>query len=219
MRTTVGRLSFALIIALALFWAHALPAAADTIAYSVPLQAGNQVFGGALGLDFDVNKAIYLTGIGVFDPNAVVGTPLAAALTVSIYNRDLQQQIPGTVKNFAIGTTGPLTGANLIADIIPVLVLAPGHYSVVAWGYNRAAQNGNANIGPITSVEDNDGGVISFVGLSRFGNAGAYPTYIDSGPSNRYLAGTFTYEPVPEPSTFVLLAPGLIALARKFRKE
>jgi hypothetical protein len=30
-----------------------LPAAADTVAYSVPLQAGNQVFCGALGLDFN----------------------------------------------------------------------------------------------------------------------------------------------------------------------
>jgi hypothetical protein len=219
MKNAAGNVLILSLTILMLGMVTTLPASADTIAYSVPLQAGNQAYTGSLGLDFNVNSAIYLTGIGVFDPNAVVGSPLAATLSVAIYDRDTQLQIPGTLTTFSAGTTGPLTGANLITDFASYLELAPGHYSVVAWGYNPFAKNGNANMGPITSIEDSDGGLISFVGTSRFGNAGAYPTIVDGGPTNRYLAGTFSYEPVPEPATFMLVAPALIGLAHQLRRK
>ena len=38
-------------------------------AYTFPLGDGNQDYVGSLGMDFDVNKPIQITDIGVFEPN------------------------------------------------------------------------------------------------------------------------------------------------------
>jgi hypothetical protein len=92
-----------------------------------------------------------------------------------MYDRDSTQQIAGTLETFSTASTGPLTDANIFTDIAPDLVLAPGHSSVVAWGYNMAAMNGNAGAGPIASFEDNGGGLIDFVGVARFGPAKLWP--------------------------------------------
>jgi hypothetical protein len=228
---------------LALFASMAMPAAADTIAYYVPLQPGNQNFMGSLGMDFDVNEAIWLTGVGVFDPNAVANQPLISPLSVAIYNRDTEQQVAGTLYTFSTGTTGPLVGANLIVEVTPYLFLEPGHYSVVAWGYNLFQLNGNSGCSdgscgitpsPVVSIQDDGDGLITFVGTARFGLPGQYPDNTDGGPTNRYLAGTFTFEdiselpqqrldtptaPVPEPGTVLMIAPALIGLRRILRRS
>jgi hypothetical protein len=66
-----------------------------------------------------------------------------------MYDRDSTQQIAGTLETFSTASTGPLTDANIFTDIAPDLVLAPGHSSVVAWGYNVAAMTATPEPGPL----------------------------------------------------------------------
>jgi hypothetical protein len=54
---------------------------AQTIAYDVPVQPGNQAFTGNLGLDFNVNQSIVLTGLVAFDSN---GDGFVNSITVAI---------------------------------------------------------------------------------------------------------------------------------------
>src|SRR5262245_9914208 len=73
-----------------LIWFLALFAAASTviraqdkfIAYVVPADtAGNQDFGGTLGMDFDVQNAVLITQLGVFDDKSDgLKLPIAARL-------------------------------------------------------------------------------------------------------------------------------------------
>ncbi len=234
------RLVFMCVLALVAMFA--LPACADDIvAYDVPLQTGNQGYTGSLGLDFDVNSAIWVTGVGVFDPFAVTGQPLIGPLTVAIYDRNTEDEIPGTLYTFPEGTTGPLIGANLFQTLSPYVYLPTGNYSIVAWGYTAEQPNGNTGCNggvcdipstdPVTFSENDGGGVIIFRS-SRFGAGGKYPTTVDE---HKYLAGTFTYipaenqdspintdapiDPVPEPSTIALVAPAVLALARKLKRS
>ena len=213
----------------------ALPASADIVAFDVPPQAGNdngqctiadETVECSYGLDFDVNAAIWVTGVGVFDPfaymNPVPG--LKGPLSVAIYDRNTESQVEGTFYTFPEGTTGPLIGGNLIHQLSEYIYLPIGNYSVVAWGYSQEQPNGNSacdggacggSTEPITYTVNNGGGIITFRGSrfggkaqyptvvntyrgSRFGISGDFPTNLDDVETNQYLAGTFTYIPVEE---------------------
>jgi hypothetical protein len=80
------------------------------------------------------------------------------------------------------------------------LVLSNGSYTVVGYGHSTENPNGNLCCGPKTWSTDDGGGLIAFVGNSRYLNAtpGTFPTTVDTGPVDRYAAGTFEYVPVPE---------------------
>ena len=108
-----------------------------------------------------------------------------------------------------------------VKDIAPI-VLAPGDYTIVGWGYGAGEQNGNdGNVGNWPTTVNDGGGQIEFVGGSRFGDpgvAGTFPASVDGGPGVRYGAGNFGYDPVPEPSTVGLLALGLTSFFLRRRR-
>jgi hypothetical protein len=168
----------------------------STIAYQVPAgTVGQQAFNGPLGMDFDVHQSIVITDLGVFDSGS---DGLAVPLTARLYNRDTQAEI--TELSFAAGQTGTLIGGSRFLPLPSPVVLPAGfHATIVAEGYGPTEPDGNQGIQPITLTTDNGGGLIDFVGPSRFGNTpGAFPTFVDSGPANRYAAGTFTFMPVQD---------------------
>ena len=89
------------------------------------------------------------------------------------------------------------------------MILEPGAYTIVAYGYSAAEPNGNLGVaGSFTAgTTNNGGGSISFVGFSRAGGAPGASIggpAADNGPANRYGAGTFQFEPLDPPSPVAL---------------
>jgi hypothetical protein len=105
---------------------------------------------------------------------------------------------------------------DLFQSIVPV-TLGPGDYSVVAVGFNGNQLNGNVGNSGGTAPSEGTSSII-YVGSGRFdGTAGLYfPTTIDSGPPNRYEAGTFA---TPDGGTTLsLLGLAIVGLAGLRRK-
>jgi hypothetical protein len=176
--------------------------------------AGNQNFGGSLGLDFDVgSNAINVTHLGGFDDgqNGINGT-----LTAYIYDRITALAVAGPIS--LTGSSDPLISGYRMRDIADVTLPAGFQGSVVIDGYNSAELLYNSGGAPGQSVMGDGNGLITFNGGGRFGSAGAYPTGLDSGPANRYLAGNFAFQAVPEPSGAALLAGGSLLLLRRRKR-
>ena len=196
-------------------------AAAETWAYSTsPAITGTlQAWPGNLGLDFNVNgDPIVVKAFGAF--NAVGTGTFSGDIQVGIF--DLLGNLQGTAVTFVAGTNYSFVpGSKDVFQSVLPFVLGPGSYSVVAVGFSAADKNGNTGVGSTPpSVTDNGGGLISFVGSGRYNRSATFglPATIDGGPVNRYDAGTFEFEAVPEPGTF-LLAGAALAIAGLIRRR
>lgn len=163
-------------------------------AYKTSSSVGNQSWQGELGMDFNVINPITINALGAFDDGSggIAGTQ-SGGVRVAIFNRNTQLIVTGLDVNIS-GSSDPLVSNHRIRSISPV-TLPAGQYTIVAKGYSNIERNGNSQ-NAATSVE-NGLGAIQFVGTARYSAntpAGfAFPTIIDGGPSNRYMAGTFTF--------------------------
>lgn len=169
---------------------------AATQAYLVPQDtAGNQAFGGSMGMDFNVVRPILVTHLGVFDD---LSNGLMAPLTGSLYDRATQALVATLA--FAPGQTGTLLGGTRYLPLAtPILLPAGFQGTIVAQGYGATERNGNFLTGVWTT--DSGGGAIQFVGSARASAAGGFPSFPDGGPANRYAAGSFIFS---EPFTDAL---------------
>lgn len=161
--------------------------------HNLPGAAGTQDYGGSLGHDFTVHEQITVSRLGVFDSGA---DGLATSLTAQLYSRSGNTGALLGQMTFTPDDPGELVGSDRLKELPTTIVLPPGEYTMVAFGYNAAERNGNGGgSGPFANhKETNDGGgAISFVGMAQYGAAGAFPTNVDTGPANRYSAGVFEF--------------------------
>jgi hypothetical protein len=192
--------------------------AAIAYAYTEPV-GGNQVFTGSLGLDFDVLAPITVTRLLAFDDDAD-GWTAGSAVGVAIYDRDSGIAVTPYV-TFSTADPGELMGGSYRGQFLvePLTLAAGGRYSVVAQAFNAADQPFNAGASATgVPVTDDGGGLISFTGTGRYAKLlNTFPTTLDGGPGNRYGAGSFVFEAVPEPSVAMLAAAGALVATRRRR--
>lgn len=155
---------------------------------------GNQSYNGSLGMDFEVLAEIRVTDLGVFDDGS---NGLSRTITSELWSRNGNNAGARLVTDtFTTADPGMLDGGNRFKPLANPLILAPGSYTMVAHGYGSGEQNGNQGSAALDGLDiDTGGGLLQFVGNSRFGSAGSFPTSVDGGPSNRYAAGTFKFSP------------------------
>ena len=216
-------LSISHLIAIAsLILVYGPSARADTVAYQVPAGVvGNQIDGSTIsfGMDFDVNSAITVDQLGVFDSSQ---DGLLAPIAAAIYDRT-SQSLVSSVVTFAAGSgvgSGALVDGSRFLAIAPIVLPTGFQGSIITFGYGNGISeelDGNSFAAPTGTptfpwAVNSGGGLISFVGQGRFSGGGVaiqYPINIDGGPANRYAAGTFAFSAVPEPSTVTLLGTAL----------
>jgi hypothetical protein len=167
---------------------------------------GNQAFGGALGMDFNVEKDIVITRLGVFDDSS---DGLFLPINCRLYDRDTLEVL-GSI-DFSIEDPGDLEGGSRFKELEDPIGLPTGfRATIAASGYGAGEQNGNQGVGAIAGMSTDTGGcLITFVGAGRFGDQGnplGYPNVVDGGPANRYAAGTFDFE---ESDTPIVRPPGV----------
>jgi hypothetical protein len=195
------------------------------VAYSNQPVVGNQAFGGTLGMDFTVNNSagINVYSIGAFDSNQ---NGFTNPITISFYNLS-NTASPVFSSSIGPGAGGTLVGGDRFYNLFTPLYLAPGTYSIVAQGFSASDPNENTLLTPTVNT---GGGLISFVGTSRWGLSG-FPTTPDHQAA-QYGAGTFTFDAaapfqgqdtstVPEPASMALMGGGLVLIgicSRKFRQ-
>ena len=180
------------------------------IAYGVPAGTfGNQSFGGALGMHFDVEAPVEVTRLGVFDSGS---DGLFRSLAVRLYNRDTLEVVAALA--FAPDDEGELVEGSRFKDLAVPLVLPSGFRgSIVASGYGEGEPNGNVGALDL-GLTQQDGACLRFTGSSSFGlDPDGYADQPDGGPSNRYAAGTFAFAPVtPEGKLTIAPAVGGVAI-------
>jgi len=158
---------------------------------------GNQMFGGAIGNDFDAVRPLRITKLGAFDPGA---DGLTRTITVRVYDRATEVEL---VKlEFTPEQPGNLMESSRFKDLPAPLVLPAGFQgAIIASGYGEGEPDGNYSDAASTPLKTFTGGCLEFVGLSRWGeDPEAFPAIIDGGPANRYAAGTFYFEPYSPPA-------------------
>ena len=190
------------------------------------------IFNGVAGTDFTtlIPTVQQVVGVTVLIYNIPADGP--ATIVASVYfnpaNFNLSQPNNGE---------GQQINAENFLFLSSAVELQPGNYSVVTWNdwdwnVNLTGAAGGTN--PNTT-ENDGGGLISFVGLGRYAPVPGspnpffgFPTIIDAGPSDRYMAGSFIFEnpndlgSIPEPSTLGLIGAGLLgawALRRRRRQN
>jgi len=197
---------------------YAAPASAADVTqvYNAPTGlAGNQDFGGTLGLMFTVNQATTVTQIGVFDSGS---DGLNATIFATIF--DSTHTALFAPVTFAAGT-GTSGSAYIFQPL--TYTLAPGTYQLAAWGYNGAEKNYNygfiapGNGGPITF--DSAGGRLTATGTQYTYAPGDYADNVDDG-TTRYGAASLVVA-VPEPATWAMMIAGfgMVGFGLRSRKR
>lgn len=191
---------------------------------------GRQVMRGVnLGLDFLVlsEAGITIFQLGVWDDN---GDGLLSDHVLSVFDVTTGDLLAAV--DIAAGG-GALRDQYRYVSLDDPLQLPFGTEFTVVVSYNAANLDSNGNSGavfqdlePTPTFFDNNGAILG-VGRARAGARGAggrfgpgdFPTILDTGPFNRYHAGSFRYSTSPEPSTLALMGGVLAAGAYVLRRR
>ncbi|MCU0779503.1 MAG: chitobiase/beta-hexosaminidase C-terminal domain-containing protein, partial [Akkermansiaceae bacterium] len=160
-----------------------------------PETAGEFTHGGTLGADFVVTESLEVTELGAHDAN---GDGFGGAVTVQIWTRDdrgtpdyPEDDIAGALvaeMEFTSADPGGLVGLKRYKPLAAPVTLAPGAYSVLAWGFVGVNTYKNSS-----DAYWNEEG-LRFAGKSRYsGSNGTWPTTMDGHPVKYNGAGNFRY--------------------------
>jgi len=154
---------------------------------------GGQQYTGSLGLDFQVVSSIQVSALGAFDSG---GDGLKTIKPVALYQLNSAPTPPQLLVRGIVptGTGIPYGGGFRWLTLDSSVVLNPGTYTIVADGFGNGDANGNSGLTAFTGLMSAYTNLITYIGTGRFGTALQFPTTLDSGPANRYLAGSFLYE-------------------------
>ncbi len=184
------------------------------IAYVNPeVKEGNQAFNGSLGMDFNVDRPIQITKLGVFDEYS---DGLHLTLHAAVWDRQNLRELANL--EFTPEEPGELVGGSRFKALSTPLVLPVGFQgTIVAYGYGADERLFNTGNRPedVAQLQTFDGASLTFVGLGRWSaTPGAFPDTVDGGPANPYAAGTFYFEPITlEPPTLsIAFADGKITV-------
>jgi hypothetical protein len=196
----------------------------------IPMHTANTLVGNQagynVGLIFDVITSIDVLELGVYD-SASNGISPGVSLATVIF--DTATETPLADMSFDSGDPGVFDATTnyLFKPLTTPLTLAPGQYTIVAYGFVGADNEYNDNFLKIPGDEatfNDGGGLISYV-VSVWGPAThpppTYPTTVGSdtvygsddffsGPNMLYLPTAAPGPvPIPVPGAFVLGAMGL----------
>jgi hypothetical protein len=193
-----------------------------------------------LGLDFEVLfwQGITITEVGVWDdtvvmPDGSMSQEMVSDKIVLVWrwNDDGPNEVvtgivtgPGDIYN-----PGEVRGDYRYYKVEPA-VLKQGDKFTVAVYYPNGNLDSSGNSGTVLQdleprpiFDDGYGGtVIANIGSGRYGfTKWNFPGYADTGPSNRYHAGSFDYFPNPEPGTLLLVGGALsvVGVVRRRRRK
>ena len=194
--------------------AGSTPSLAATQVYDATGEVGgNQQWAGTLGLDFDVNQTVYVTGLGSFDAGR---DGITHDIFVGIFNATTGLLVAPAVN---LNGTAHISGAYDSISIAK-LTLTPGHYQIGAWGYNNPDDSNYNNGGSGGPIGFNTlGGALTAIG-SHYSDAnapGVFATNVDDG-STRYGAGTLIAY-VPEPATWGMMIVGFGLVGATLRRR
>jgi hypothetical protein len=173
------------------------------VAYRVHTDTvGGQEYDGAMGMDFVTRRPVIVTELGCFDDR---GNGLTRTITTQLWRRDERGSPTDFADDrgrellasatFTPADPGVLLEGSRFKTLAMPITLAPGAHTIVAFGYGPGEPNGNTGVEtPAQLWETQSGdGAIEFVGSSRYGSRNAFPATADTGPANRYAAGTFKF--------------------------
>jgi hypothetical protein len=160
-----------------------------------PETAGDSNHSGSLGADFVVTESIEVTELGAHDS---AGDGFGGAVTVQIWSRNdrstpdyPEDDVAGSLvaeMEFTQAAPGTLVGLKRYKPLAVPVTLAPGAYSVLAWGYTGVNYYKNSS-----DAYWNEEG-LQFVGKSRYsGSNGTWPTSMDYHPVKYNGCGNFRY--------------------------
>jgi hypothetical protein len=152
-------------------------------------------------MEFDVDRPVIVTRLGVFDSGS---DGLFLPISARLYNRDNQQVVASM--NFDPGDDGELVDGSRLKNLpVPLPLPAGFHGMIVASGYGAGEPNANGQ-GVDIGLTTFDGACLTFVGTSRYDpDPTGYATIVDGGPANRYAAGTFAFEPDLPPAGLTII--------------
>lgn len=151
---------------------------------------GSQAFTGRLGMRFTVNSPIRVTQLGAFDSGQ---DGFNSTITVAIVDAGGNVVVPssGTPVSL-VGVIGTYNGPFQMVGGFPAVILTPGNYTVVAYGYSPSELNGNTNAGDNVAITNDGGGLITHVDSPWDGTA-AMGVPVNSHSIGGFHAGNFTF--------------------------
>ncbi len=160
-----------------------------------PLGSAPHTHPGTLGMDFVATEEIRISDLSAYDTN---GDGFTNEVRVQIWSRDEKgtPSVPSddtagsliTEASFTPGEPGTLGKGYARTKAITPVILPPGSYSILVWGY--VGSNTYQNSSDSYWLEDG----IRFVNQSRYiSTNGAWPTAIDSHPVKYNTAANFRF--------------------------